>query len=187
MSLVWNNLKSTNLGAHHRWGYPNPSACLKPSSHVHPNCCFFLEERQIIYIDRDKTDSDLGAYLGTMFTSSDGAEREEYRILDRGPSGVLIIVRLDLRRNGGDAVVGVVTRGVSSNGGVGGVHAVLFVADRSRNPPESLHVSHPDVAADLASPDSSHDERDDVSENCKGSKSVRPAQSYQLQAYGLSS
>jgi len=186
--------QSTNLGAHHRWGYSNPSACPRPSSHVHPNCCFFFpKERQIIYIDRDKTDSDLGAYLGTMFTSGDRTKREEYTILDRGPSTVLIIVgllvvRLGLRRNGGDAVVGVATRRVGTNDGVGGrVHVVLFVADRSRNPLESLHVSHPDIAADLASPDSSHDERDDVYENCEGSKSVRPTQLYQLRAYGLSS
>jgi len=188
---VWNNHKERTV---HQLGRPSPLGIPQPQrlpKTVFPRSpqlsFFFLKERQIIYIDRDKTDSDLGAYLGTMFTSSDRTEREEYSILDGGPSAVLIIVRLELRRNGGDAVVGVVTRGVGSNGGVGGrVHVVLFVADRPRNPLESLRVGHPDVAADLASPDSSHDERDDVPENCEGSKSVRPTQSYQLQAYGLS-
>jgi hypothetical protein len=44
-----------------------------------------------------------------------------------------------------------------------------------------LHVDHPDVVPGLTSPDGRHDERDDVSENCKRSKSVRPTQLHQPQ------
>jgi len=71
--------------------------------------------------------------------------------------------RLRLRRYGGDTVAGVADlRRVDANGRVGGVD-VFSVVDRSRCPPEVLHVERPEAFAGLTSPDGSRRESDNIS------------------------
>jgi len=120
------------------------------------------------------------AYLRTTLTKSDKIEREGYTNLNWGPSTVLMVVGLRLRRNGGSTVVGDAARGVGDNGGVGRVDVVLFVVGRSRDPLKLLHIDQPDVAASLTGSGGGHNECDNIRENCEGSKSVRPTQPRQM-------
>jgi len=65
--------------------------------------------------------------------------------------------------SGRRTIVKVATGRVSSNGGVGRVDVVLFVANGSLDPLHVLHVAHPDVMSGLTGPDGSRNESGDIS------------------------
>ena len=86
--------------------------------------------------------------------------------------GSLSMLRLKLRRHGGSTVVGVAgLRKVGANGRVEGVEG-FFEVDRSRGPPEVLHVHRPDALTGLISPDGSRGESENVTRDCERSKSA---------------
>ena len=96
---------------------------------------------------------------------------------------MLLLIWLEWNHRRGDVIVRVVDEGVDDNGSVGRaddngsvgrVDVPPLVGGRSLNLLDFLYVGLPNASSCFASPDSNHDEGDDISKNYKCSRSARP-------------